>query len=199
MYKRDLFPSIFLFLSQYEITRILIWAFKKIKPILEITIRPTYICWKFFPSLPIGLQRKPISEVKGIVMGDHLVRAEEFEKKAEKKLNRWGIFGSKYEDAADLLEKAANSYKLAKSCKVFVFRSGFLRIRYDLIFKRLLRSVWLGFMFNSPAVYTVNVFNVWIVSGNQAGKAYLKLADCHLKVSSFCLQSWFWMQCIELL
>lgn len=49
-------------------------------------------------------------------MGDHLVRAEEFEKKAEKKLNGWGIFGSKYEDAADLLEKAANSYKLAKSC-----------------------------------------------------------------------------------
>lgn len=54
-------------------------------------------------------------------MGDHLVRAEEFEKKAEKKLNGWGIFGSKHEDAADLLEKAANSYKLAKSCKVFVF------------------------------------------------------------------------------
>ncbi|CAN6829350.1 unnamed protein product, partial [Brassica oleracea] len=75
------------------------------------------------------------SEVKGIVMGDHLVRAEEFEKKAEKKLNRWGIFGSKYEDAADLLEKAANSYKLAKS---------------------------------------------W----DQAGKAYLKLADCHLKSDS---------------
>lgn len=52
-------------------------------------------------------------------MGDHLVRAEEFEKKAEKKLNGWGLFGSKYEDAADLLEKAANSYKLAKSCNFF--------------------------------------------------------------------------------
>ncbi|XP_010534636.1 PREDICTED: alpha-soluble NSF attachment protein 2-like [Tarenaya hassleriana] len=48
-------------------------------------------------------------------MGDHLVRAEEFEKKADKKLNGWGLFGSKYEDAADLLEKAANSYKLAKA------------------------------------------------------------------------------------
>lgn len=54
-------------------------------------------------------------------MGDHLVRAEEFEKKAEKKLNGWGLFGSKYEDAADLLEKAANSYKLAKSCIFFFF------------------------------------------------------------------------------
>ncbi|KAG2324937.1 hypothetical protein Bca52824_007665 [Brassica carinata] len=68
-------------------------------------------------------------------MGDHLARAEEFEKKTEKKLNGWGIFGSKYEDAANLLEKAANSYKLAKS---------------------------------------------W----DQAGKAYLKLADCHLKSDS---------------
>ncbi|WZZ66325.1 hypothetical protein YC2023_077695 [Brassica napus] len=64
-------------------------------------------------------------------MGDHLGREEEF----EKKLNGRGIFGSKYEDAADLLEKAANSYKLAKS---------------------------------------------W----DQAGKAYLKLADCHLKSDS---------------
>ena len=64
-------------------------------------------------------------------MGDHhhhQVRAEEFEKKAEKKLSGWGIFGSKYEDAADLLEKAANSFKLAKSCKVFLFLPGFLRI-----------------------------------------------------------------------
>ncbi|KAJ4710142.1 Alpha-soluble NSF attachment protein [Melia azedarach] len=48
-------------------------------------------------------------------MGDQIARAEEFEKKAEKKLNGWGIFGSKYEDAADLFDKAANSFKLAKS------------------------------------------------------------------------------------
>ncbi|KAI4382892.1 hypothetical protein MLD38_008794 [Melastoma candidum] len=48
-------------------------------------------------------------------MGDHYARGEEYEKKAEKKLTGWGIFGSKYEDAADLLDKAANSFKLAKS------------------------------------------------------------------------------------
>ncbi|KAJ8764000.1 hypothetical protein K2173_004872 [Erythroxylum novogranatense] len=48
-------------------------------------------------------------------MGDQLGRAEEFEKKAEKKLSGWGLFGSKYEDAADLFDKAANSFKLAKS------------------------------------------------------------------------------------
>ena len=56
-------------------------------------------------------------------MGDHLARAEDFENKAEKKLSGWGLFGSKFEDAADLFDKSANSYKLAKSCnlKFYVF------------------------------------------------------------------------------
>ncbi|CAK9323910.1 unnamed protein product [Citrullus colocynthis] len=48
-------------------------------------------------------------------MADHLARAEDFEAKAEKKLSGWGLFGSKYDDAADLFDKAANSYKLSKS------------------------------------------------------------------------------------
>jgi hypothetical protein len=54
-------------------------------------------------------------------MGDQIAKAEEFEKKAEKKLNSWGLFGSKYEDAADLFDKAANSFKLAKSCIYIYF------------------------------------------------------------------------------
>lgn len=33
---------------------------------------------------------------------------------ADKKLKGFGFFGNKYEEAADLLEKAANNYKLAK-------------------------------------------------------------------------------------
>lgn len=44
-----------------------------------------------------------------------MARAEDFEAKAEKKLSGWGLFGSKYDDAADLFDKAANSYKLSKS------------------------------------------------------------------------------------
>ncbi|KAL3653427.1 hypothetical protein CASFOL_003108 [Castilleja foliolosa] len=48
-------------------------------------------------------------------MGDHLARAEDFESQAEKKLAGWGLFGSIHEDAADLFDKAANAYKLAKS------------------------------------------------------------------------------------
>ncbi|KAF3652891.1 Alpha-soluble NSF attachment protein [Capsicum annuum] len=67
-------------------------------------------------------------------MGDHIARGEDFENKAEKKLGGWGLFGSKYEDAADLFDKAGNCFKLAKS---------------------------------------------W----DKAGAVYVKLANCHLKVS----------------
>lgn len=63
-------------------------------------------------------------------MGDQIARAEEFEKKAEKKLNGWGLFGSKYEDAADLFDKAANSFKLAKSCTLIFF---FLLLLFDFL------------------------------------------------------------------
>ncbi|RVW42324.1 Alpha-soluble NSF attachment protein [Vitis vinifera] len=48
-------------------------------------------------------------------MADNIQRGEEFEKKAEKKISGWGLFGSKYEDAADFYDKAANCFKLAKS------------------------------------------------------------------------------------
>ncbi|KAM7510016.1 hypothetical protein LguiB_008891 [Lonicera macranthoides] len=48
-------------------------------------------------------------------MADQIAKGEDFERKAEKKLGGWGLFGSKYEDAADLFEKSANSFKLAKS------------------------------------------------------------------------------------
>lgn len=47
-------------------------------------------------------------------MADSAARADEFYKKAEKKLKGWGLFGNKYEEASDLLEKAGNNYKLAK-------------------------------------------------------------------------------------
>lgn len=54
-------------------------------------------------------------------MADHISKGEEFEKKAEKKLSGWVLFGSKHEDAAELYEKAANSFKLAKSCTFLFF------------------------------------------------------------------------------
>jgi hypothetical protein len=63
------------------------------------------------------------------MMADSEAKGAEFEKKADKKLSGWAVFGSKYDDAAELLEKAANSYKLAKSCNaIFLDRS---RMRFN--------------------------------------------------------------------
>ncbi len=56
---------------------------------------------------------------KVVVMADWEAKGAEFEKKADKKLRGWAVwavFCSKYDDAAELLGKAANSYKLADSC-----------------------------------------------------------------------------------
>lgn len=47
-------------------------------------------------------------------MGDNAAKGADQLKKAEKKLASWQIFGNKYEDAAELLEKAATNFKLAK-------------------------------------------------------------------------------------
>ena len=49
-------------------------------------------------------------------------RALDFVKKADKRLTSFSLFGgNKYEDAAELLEKAATQYKLAKCCEEFFF------------------------------------------------------------------------------
>ncbi|RCV41990.1 hypothetical protein SEVIR_9G177700v4 [Setaria viridis] len=48
-------------------------------------------------------------------MGDHELRGDDFVKKADQKLSGWGFFRNKYEDAADLLDKAGNFFKLAKN------------------------------------------------------------------------------------
>lgn len=73
-------------------------------------------------------------------MADHLARAEDFEKKAEKKLSGWGLFSSKYDDAADLFDKSANSFKLAKSCNsiflslyIFLFRQSIKLLKFLLL------------------------------------------------------------------
>ncbi|WMV60026.1 hypothetical protein MTR67_053411 [Solanum verrucosum] len=56
------------------------------------------------------------SVINGLfIKGDQISRGEELVKKAEKKLNDWGIFGSKYHDAADLLYKAVDRFRFAKS------------------------------------------------------------------------------------
>lgn len=53
-------------------------------------------------------------------MGDFEAKGDEFAKKADKKLKSFSLFGSssKYEDGAELLDKAANQYKLGKACEL---------------------------------------------------------------------------------
>ncbi len=43
-------------------------------------------------------------------MADREAKGAEFEKKADKKLSGWAISNTKYDDAAELFEKAANSF-----------------------------------------------------------------------------------------
>lgn len=70
----------------------------------------------FFLIVVSFLQKNKKSREEEETMSDHLARAEDFESRADKKLSGWGLFGSKYEDASDLFDKAANAFKLAKSC-----------------------------------------------------------------------------------
>ena len=52
-------------------------------------------------------------------MADYAGKAQELVAKAEKRLKAFSLFGSgsKYEDAAEMLERAANQFKLAKACE----------------------------------------------------------------------------------
>ncbi|OAY80649.1 Alpha-soluble NSF attachment protein [Ananas comosus] len=87
-------------------------------------------------------------------MADHEARGDDFEKKAEKKLTGWGLFGSKYEDAADLFDKAGNSFKLAKNWE----RAGAVYIKLANCHLKL-------------------------ESKHEAASAYVDAANCYKKIS----------------
>lgn len=82
----------------------------------------------FVLTLPRPLWRWSGEEAVGALreeeMADQSAKGEDFAQKAEKKLSGWGLFGSKYDDATDLFEKAANCFKLAKNC-IFLASSCF--------------------------------------------------------------------------
>ena len=52
-------------------------------------------------------------------MGDYAGKGRDLVKKADKKLGSFSLFGSgsKYDEAADVLEKACNQLKLGKACE----------------------------------------------------------------------------------
>ncbi|KAF6174071.1 hypothetical protein GIB67_020253 [Kingdonia uniflora] len=88
-------------------------------------------------------------------MADQIAKGEEFEKKAEKKINGWGLFGSKYEDASDLYEKAANCFKLAKSWD-----------KAGTVYMKLAGC------------------HIKLDSKHEAGSAYVDAANCYKKISA---------------
>ena len=45
-------------------------------------------------------------------MADFTAKGQDLREQAEKKLKSLGWFGNKYEEAAELLEKAANNFKV---------------------------------------------------------------------------------------
>lgn len=49
-------------------------------------------------------------------MADQERKGDDFVAQADKKLKGWAFFGGKYDDAAELLEKAGTAYKVAKAC-----------------------------------------------------------------------------------
>jgi len=54
-------------------------------------------------------------------MADYLSRAKTYVGQGDRKLLSLGWFSNKYEEAADLFEKGANQYKLAKACMFSIF------------------------------------------------------------------------------
>ncbi|XP_042393323.1 alpha-soluble NSF attachment protein-like [Zingiber officinale] len=87
-------------------------------------------------------------------MADQNSKGEDFVQKAEKKLSGWGIFGSKYDDAADLYEKACNCFKLAKNWD----RAGSVYIK-------------------------LAICHLKLESKHEAASSYVDAANCYKKIS----------------
>ncbi|PUZ38115.1 hypothetical protein GQ55_9G171300 [Panicum hallii var. hallii] len=87
-------------------------------------------------------------------MGDNEARGDDFEKKADQKLSGWSFFGNKYEDAADLLDKTGNFFKLAKNWR-----------RAAAVYKRIADCHLQG------------------DSKHEAASAYVEAANCYKKFS----------------
>lgn len=74
-------------------------------------------------------------------MSDYESKAREMVAKAEKKMKGYSFFGgmgAKYDDAADLLERAGNNFKLAKACECRSPQSAALYLKTTTSLSRLL-------------------------------------------------------------
>jgi alpha-soluble NSF attachment protein len=53
-------------------------------------------------------------------MSEFMSRAKGYVAQGDRKLLSLGWFSNKYEEAAELFEKGANQFKLAKACKLYI-------------------------------------------------------------------------------
>lgn len=91
------------------------------------------------------------------MVGGSEQQAKDLIAQAQKKLNSWSFFGpsNKYEDAAEIYEKAGNMFKLAQQCKM-TNKKGM----------RITHLIWL------------------LLSGTQAGDAFTEAAKLYQRGSS---------------
>lgn len=138
---------------------------------------------------------------------DFVAKGQDLVAKANKRLNSFSLFGggSKYEDAAEMYEKAANQFKLGKACErrralaaagqQIQCRSPSLAGLPSLILLLcIIGCRWQ--MLNAlvgcsrrpgpshPCPQAASQPPLCPVAGNEAGDAYTKLAEVHMKLES---------------
>jgi len=102
-----------------------------------------------------------------------LARGEEYERKAEKKLNSCGLWGSKFdkvEGAADLFFQAAYCFKLAESC-ISISPLCYINSIHSVSMEILSTIVEIG-----EIGRTLGLLRIWL-PGNGSGFARSKFAE----------------------
>lgn len=123
-------------------------------------------------------------------MADFAAKAQQYVAQGDKKLRSFGFFGNKYEEAADLYEKGANQYKLAKACErpAAGGRAGGRAVPSGAARPRLqgaegaLANV--GRLTSTTAAQSTQQHPPLHSVGTEAGETFAKLADVHIKLES---------------
>lgn len=123
---------------------------------------------------------------------DYGAKAREWADKADKRLKAFSFFGgNKYEDAADMYEKAANQFKLAKQCTCWRRWRWWWRwcaatwaVRVPACSSQQQRRAWASRLLCKQAPTAARVRTARLPAGNDAGETFTKLADVHLKLES---------------
>jgi alpha-soluble NSF attachment protein len=112
-----------------------------------------------------------------------LKTGDDFMAKADKKLKSFGFFGNKYEEAAELLEKAANNYKLGK-VRVLRCCARVLRFAHVCSMYAAETAATHSLPRCEPASFTPSTWITTTQAWRQAADAYAALADVQAKLDA---------------